>query len=559
MRQVVARFRGSGLRIAVAVLLALAVTTAATVDQTEAQLPGVEVPGVVTVQTTPPKLTLPTPSLPPLNVTPPAVTVPATPVTPQVTIKPPTVQTPPVTLPKPSVTAPAPQVTLPQAPKAKAPAVAAPQLPQVDAPRTGARPQQPGAQAGPPSASEGSTAAGSGPAGGPSAATLASLGVPSAAELRAVSPAKRRQLLRRTWDQPLRGKRLRQLRHTVEQYQACLGGLPRQGRRALRLRAGIGPGQPVSRRVVARRLGLSLTRALRVERSALSRLVSTGERGLCDSGGGGSVLPATAAGAGGPASAGTGGEAGNHGEAVRKNASRDARDRTDPRKRADDPGYLFNTSRDGNDTLQTVFFLLLALLVLGLGVLVLKRLLGGGSSATPAAPVARGRRRPLLFLNAAGLISLQRTAAAAPRARSGASGSKVIVATYVSAQAREFVQHLTASFDLVLISGWRHNANHAGRVALENGELPILMARQGSADSKLRGVARVARNRPAAWIDEDIDDLHKDWAKGRPLPTLLVVADDAARMEEPTVSLLHEWAEQVALGERPQQRLVSQS
>lgn len=576
MRQGFARYRGSGLRIAVAMLLALAIATAATVDQTEAQLPNIEVPGVVTVQASPPKLTVTTPALPPLNVTPPAVKVPSTPVTPSVTITPPSVKTPPIAIPKQTVTAPKPpSVNLPQAPAVQAPKVASPKLPQVDAPQTQARPQS-GAEATPPAAGSGAaiprSASGAGTAGssstsGPSTAALASLGVPSAATLRAASPAQRRQLLRRTWNRPLRGKRLRQLRRTLEQYETCLGGLPQQGRRVLRLRAGVGPGQPLSRRVVARRLGISLTRALRVERSALRQLVGAGTRGGC--GGGGSVLAAADAGVSGSPAADARGVAAARRGSNRTPAERDARDQPAADKsRA--PGDLFDPSREGDNALEPALFLLLVLLVLGLGVLGLTRLLGGGSSApAPAAAAAASasaaaavpgtpRRRPLLFLSAAGVISLQPAAATTPRARSGGSASEPIAGIYVSDQARALVQHLAASFDLILIAGWEHDANGARRVAVDGGELAVVTARHGSVDSRIKGVARAARNRPAAWIDEDVDARHKAWASTRPQPTLLVAADDDALREDELVALLDEWADQIALGKRPRQRLVSQ-
>src|ERR1044072_1188966 len=68
------------------------VAAAKGVDRTEAQLPNVSVPGVVTVQPTAPSLTVTTPSLPPVQVTPPALTVPSTPVTPEVTVTLPKVQ-----------------------------------------------------------------------------------------------------------------------------------------------------------------------------------------------------------------------------------------------------------------------------------------------------------------------------------------------------------------------------------------------------------------------------------------------------------------------------------
>jgi hypothetical protein len=135
------------------------------------------------------------------------------------------------------------------------------------------------------SAVGGATGAGSG---------LAGLGLPDAAALRDASPARRRQLLRQVWNAPLRGRKLRRLREALADYGGCLDDLSAQGRRALVLRAGAGDREPVSRRTIARRLGVSLRRELRVESTALGRLTSRGRQGLC----GGGVTPGALGGAG---------------------------------------------------------------------------------------------------------------------------------------------------------------------------------------------------------------------------------------------------------------------
>ena len=566
MKQVVSRFSGSGVRIGVAGVVAIAIATATSVDRTEAQLPSVSVPGIVTVQPTAPSLTVTTPSLPSVKVTPPALTVPSTPVTPEVTVTLPPVQTPPVAIPKPPpVTIPKPPpVALPRPPAVEAPKVAAPQVPQAGTPRVGAqapagtlanRPAPSAGESAPSSGGPGSV--GPGAASSPAAASLASVGIPSAAALRAASPAQRRQLLRRAWDRPLRGKSLRQLRRTIEQYQGCLGALPPQSRRTLRLRAGIGPGQPASRRVVARRLGIPLTRALRVERSALRQLVGAGERGRC--GGGTPTAAGTTSGGSAPAPA-AGSAAGARGGANPRKGSAGADDPRDARDRRDGsgPDYLLDPSRSGESAVGTALVLLLVLLALALGVFALARLFGGRSRGEAGAATAAQPERPLLFLSAAGLISTRpKQTPATPATRSAAPALPSIPAVYRSARARALVGRLSQSFTLVLIASWEHDDNRVRRVALDDRELPVLTARRGSADSKIRGVARVARSRPAAWIDADVDDRHKHWASGRSLPTLLVAADDDALMEEQVGTLLLEWAEQLAHGDRPADRVAT--
>ncbi len=263
--------------------------------------------------------------------------------------------------------------------------------------------------------------------------------------------------------------------------------------------------------------------------------------------GGSAPAPAT-----GPA-AGARDGADAQGDAPRADESRDARDR----RGRSGPDYLLDPSRSGESAVGTVLVLLLVLLALALGVLVLARLFGGRSrSQAGGAPVAQPER-PLLFLSAAALISTRPSAEAAPAPHPHASAPTSIPAVYRSYRARTLVQRLGQSFTLVLIAGWEHDDNRVRRVALDDRELPILTARQGSADSKIRGVARVARSRPTAWIDADVDDRHKHWASGRSLPTLLIAADDDALMEEQVVTLLREWAERLAHGDRPADRVAT--
>jgi hypothetical protein len=62
----------------------------------------------------------------------------------------------------------------------------------------------------------------------------------------------------------------------VDSRQACLGELTAPERRVLVLRAGVGPGAPLTRARVARRLDITVKRVAKLERAGLRRL-----RGLC--------------------------------------------------------------------------------------------------------------------------------------------------------------------------------------------------------------------------------------------------------------------------------------
>ncbi len=64
----------------------------------------------------------------------------------------------------------------------------------------------------------------------------------------------------------------RRLQRTVARYTGCLDNLSSARRRVLELRAGVGSADPASRRGVARRLDISVTRVRRLERGGLRRV-----------------------------------------------------------------------------------------------------------------------------------------------------------------------------------------------------------------------------------------------------------------------------------------------
>ncbi len=79
------------------------------------------------------------------------------------------------------------------------------------------------------------------------------------------------------------GRSALQLRSVVVRLSRCVSSLKPRGQRLLLLRAGIGTPGPVSRRAVARKLGISVARERRSERAALRKLRRAARRGRCGS------------------------------------------------------------------------------------------------------------------------------------------------------------------------------------------------------------------------------------------------------------------------------------
>jgi len=84
--------------------------------------------------------------------------------------------------------------------------------------------------------------------------------------------------------------------------------------------------------------------------------------------------------------------------------------------------------------------------------------------------------------------------------------------------------------------------------------LPVLRfeaAVFGTAHWKLAAIAEYAGDRPAAWIDDSLDERCHEWARRRPAPTLLVETQSAVGITDEHVELLLRWADQVRADDRP--------
>jgi Swiss Army Knife RNA repair-like protein len=113
---------------------------------------------------------------------------------------------------------------------------------------------------------------------------------------------------------------------------------------------------------------------------------------------------------------------------------------------------------------------------------------------------------------------------------------------------------LAERFELVWATGWEEKANEylPGILALPFDELPCLTfdgrATFGSSHWKLDAIDEYAGSRPAAWIDDHIEEACRLWARSREAPTLLVETKPAFGLTERHVEELLAWAGEVEPG-----------
>ena len=132
------------------------------------------------------------------------------------------------------------------------------------------------------------------------------------------------------------------------------------------------------------------------------------------------------------------------------------------------------------------------------------------------------------------------------------------VAHCISDGAGPRLRRLAETFELVWATGWEEKANeYLPRIlALPFGELPCLTfdgrARFGTSHWKVDVIEEYAVGRPAAWIDDNMDEECVVWARRRTAPTLLVETLPSVGMTDDHVAELLAWAGDVApaVGER---------
>jgi hypothetical protein len=163
-------------------------------------------------------------------------------------------------------------------------------------------------------------------------------------------------------------------------------------------------------------------------------------------------------------------------------------------------------------------------------------------------------KRPILFVDVDGVVSLfgwERD--------SSPPGPLYMVEGIVhriSPESGRLLARLRERFELVWATGWEERANeHLVHLLELETELPTLTfdgrARFGSAHWKLEALEEFAGDRPAAWIDDNIDAECRAWAEGRDAPTLLVQTETHLGITEEHVERLLAWADELSAARRP--------
>ena len=159
--------------------------------------------------------------------------------------------------------------------------------------------------------------------------------------------------------------------------------------------------------------------------------------------------------------------------------------------------------------------------------------------------------KPILFVDVDGVISLfgfSPEAEALPGRFHWIDGVAHCIPEDVGARLCRLADH----FELVWATGWEEKANEylPFILKLPESELPCLgfdgRAVFGSAHWKLDAIEEYAGERPAAWIDDNLDESCQLWAASREAPTLLVETRSATGMTDEHVDQLLAWADEVA-------------
>jgi hypothetical protein len=241
----------------------------------------VTAPGVGTVDARLPAVQTP-------SVTVPAITVPSVPLPPAPVPSAPAVQTP-------SVQTPTVQTPTVQSPSVQAPsAPATPRVGGIEQSGSGGTGATGTTPARPEPVGAGGDAAATGAGGDESSRASATSGSDMGAGQSASGPADALRARRYriaaggSLDHPAGrvGSAQRRLELAVEHARQCLDDLHRGERRVLDLRAGIGPGVPLTRPQTARRLDLGVAQTGRIERRGLRRLDALASAGACGGAGG---------------------------------------------------------------------------------------------------------------------------------------------------------------------------------------------------------------------------------------------------------------------------------
>jgi len=163
-------------------------------------------------------------------------------------------------------------------------------------------------------------------------------------------------------------------------------------------------------------------------------------------------------------------------------------------------------------------------------------------------PPSNNAAKPVLFVDVDGVISLFGFPAG-PDGLPGPFHWVDGIAHCISEECGPRLQRLAERFELVWATGWEEKANEylPFILKLPFRELPVLTfdgrAVFGSAHWKLEAIEEYAAGRPAAWIDDNLDEECRAWAKRRSEPTMLIQTESPLGMLDEHVEELLAWAD----------------
>jgi HAD domain in Swiss Army Knife RNA repair proteins len=164
--------------------------------------------------------------------------------------------------------------------------------------------------------------------------------------------------------------------------------------------------------------------------------------------------------------------------------------------------------------------------------------------------VTSSTQAPILFVDVDGVISLfdfPPELEQLPGPLHRVDGSVHCIPPAIGARLRR----LSTRFELVWATGWEERANEhlPAILELEQRTLPTLLFAEpavfGTAQWKLDAIDGYAGDRPAAWIDDSLDDVCLAWAEARRAPTLVVRTESPVGLTDDHVEGLLSWAERL--------------
>jgi hypothetical protein len=121
----------------------------------------------------------------------------------------------------------------------------------------------------------------------------------------------------------------------------------------------------------------------------------------------------------------------------------------------------------------------------------------------------------------------------------------------IGSEAGGRIARLARAYELVWATGWEEKANE---YLVDILGFPRKLATLtfdgravfGTAHWKLEAIDKYARDRPLAWIDDNLDERCTSWAARRPAPTLLLETDAAIGITDEHVERLLRFAAELA-------------